>query len=82
MLIQNSKNHISGDVLFYYIYSSRFFFFIIFILLPHFAVMFEILLLTKNATFFNGMEVSMMKNDIVKVEYSANASYGCQISLV
>jgi hypothetical protein len=67
-----------------------------FIHFPLFAVLFASLLLTKNATFVSGIEVSMMKNatfvsgievsmmknDMVKVEHSANASYGCQISLV
>jgi hypothetical protein len=44
--------------------------------------LFASLLLLKNTTFVDGMDVSMMKNGIVNVEYSANVACSSDIPLV
>jgi hypothetical protein len=62
--------------------ASSFIHFCFFVYLsPPFFTLFESLLFLKNTTFVDGMEVSMMVNGMVSVEYSAKAACSCKISL-
>jgi hypothetical protein len=51
-------------------------------LFPPILILFASLLFLENATFVDGMNVSMMKNGTLNVEYNANAACSGTFSLV
>jgi hypothetical protein len=84
MLIQNIENQSSGDVGFCRLFLLRLLFdLFLFVSFPppFFFTLFASLLLLINTALVNGMDVSMMKNGIVNVEYSANVVCSSKILL-